>query len=197
VTTNKLIFDEETHLYTLSGERLPSVTQVLEELKLSDFSSVSDTRMEAALDFGKAVHLATQYDDKKTLDENTLDEKIRPYINAWRSFKKDYRVRIKKIEQRVMSKKYRYAGTFDRVAIVMDYLSVVEIKTSVVIPKSACLQLVAYKDAYNSENPGRTLSRRYAVLLKDDGTYKVEDYRDPSDINVFLAALAIYIYKRR
>jgi len=193
---SKIIFKEDTHEYFIDGEKLPSVTSILEAVGITDFSQVPDGLLLPAIEFGQAIHKATELDDLGNLDEDTLDDKLRPYLNAWRSFKKEYNVRVKYVERKVYSKKYRYCGRIDKVAYVGDWLSVIDIKSSSQLHKATAIQTAGYKQAYNEEAT-KQIIRRYAVLLKEDGTYKVEEYKDPSDINVFLSALTLYNYIRR
>lgn len=78
-----LTFDGETHTYTAGGRSVPSVTQVLKRVGLIDDRWVD----EHALSRGRAVHAVIQYDLEGDLDEASIADEIRPYVDAWRRFR--------------------------------------------------------------------------------------------------------------
>jgi len=109
-----LLFDEEHHIFTLetTGERLPSVTQVLAKEGLSpDYSRVDPWY---ALR-GKYAHKATQLHDNNTLDESTIDPEIMPYLEAYKQFRLEWGKEIIESETRLYHPIYRYAGILDRI----------------------------------------------------------------------------------
>ena len=52
----KIDFDEESHIYTLNGYRLPSVTQLMRPLTLIAYDGVSLGAMSEAADRGTRAH---------------------------------------------------------------------------------------------------------------------------------------------
>ncbi|TBR16981.1 hypothetical protein EPO66_03635 [bacterium] len=155
-----LTFDKDSHSYKLNGVVIPSVTQILQKVGISDFSMVPADRLESARKFGSAVHLACELFDKGTLDECALDSNLWPYLDAWVSFKKEYALEFISIEKPITSVIYRVAGTPDRIA--------------------------------KSDK-----RRRLAVLLNEEGTYKVTEYKDKNDWQIFIAALSVTNWKER
>ena len=107
-------FDPSTHVYTVNGRVVPSVTQVLREAGLVDPSIYPP----GAAERGTAVHLACQLHDENDLDESSLDPVIIPYLNAWKLFVSQNRFRATAIEQRICSLTHCYAGTLDRIGTV-------------------------------------------------------------------------------
>ena len=75
-------FEPEGHVYTWNGRRLPSITQILKAEGFIDTSHYD----EWSRDKGSMVHLACHYDLAGELDEDTLDDEIRPYLAAFRKF---------------------------------------------------------------------------------------------------------------
>lgn len=191
-------FDPKTHTYSKGGVEIPSVTKVLKGCGLIDFSKVPPERLDVALLFGTVVHKTCELYDKNNLDEKSLDPKLRPYLDGWIKFKKDTQAKTESIEEQVYSKLYRYAGTLDR-RMILDKHAVVEIKTSVDFHPANRFQLSAYQYAYNEHLESRVgrINDRIAVLLTDEGTYKLEQYRDPMDFNMFLSCLSIYNWKEQ
>src|SRR5450755_787122 len=97
-------FDAEAHEYRLAGLVLPSVTQII--APLTDYSGIPADVMEFARARGQAVHLACELDDKKDLDESTLDPQLLGYVTAWRAFARDFKPRWGTIEEPIYSEKY-------------------------------------------------------------------------------------------
>jgi len=105
-------FNEERHEYSKDGIIIPCVTDVLTSAGLYDmFGKVNRDVMEASKVRGKYVHSATEFYDLGTLDDSTVHEEIRPYLDAWVKFRKDTGFKPRLIEEIVFSKKYFYAGT--------------------------------------------------------------------------------------
>lgn len=186
----KLIFDEENHIYTLDGVRVPSVTQILSEL--SDFSKVNPILLEKAQLFGTATHRACHLADIGDLDMESLDPALLPYLKSWQKFKKDFGItRFLEIEKQVYSKQQRYAGCLDRLTY---NLALIEIKTSTSIPITTGLQLIGYQTAYREMTKIR-IKRRLCVQLLE-GTYKLQEYKDKTDKTAFLSCVNLYHWKR-
>ena len=187
----KLIFDEENHIYTLDGVRVPSVTQILQGAGLVSFNAVNPDILERAQKFGSASHLACALDDKNQLDMKSLDPALLPYLENWRQFKKDFGItEFAEIEKQVFSKRYQYAGCLDR----LWENTLIEIKTSTSIPITTGLQLIGYQTAYREMTKIR-IKRRLCVQLLE-GTYKLQEYKDKTDKTAFLSCVNLYHWKR-
>jgi hypothetical protein len=194
-------FDQEKHEYTLNGLRLPSVTQILESVGLSpDFSGVPAADLEFARQRGSAVHLATAYDDRGDLDEDSLDPRIAPYLEAWRQFRRDFHFEPTEIEFMFYSKKHGYAGTLDRFgpSDLAPY-TLIDLKTAAKVDLTATgPQTGAYSAGY-CEFTGQALLKqikRYAVQLQPDG-YKLIECKDRQDFDAFLHALSLVNWKNK
>lgn len=190
-------FVSETHTYTLDGQSIPSVTKVLKEAGLIDFSKVNPDILERALNFGTAVHLACELYDTNDLNETTLDNNLRPYLDGWIKFLKDTGFKIESTEERVVSKKFWYAGTLDRRG-TLSKRAVLDIKTGVDFGPATALQLAAYENGYNEDKPFKErIKERICVLLRNDGTYKMEVYKDKGDFSVFLSCLTLRNWRKK
>jgi len=181
-----LTFDEQAHRYFWDGKPVPGVTSVLSPLM--DFSLVDPELLEAASKFGTAVHKACELDDLGQLDEAELDDNLRPYLAAWRQFSADFQVQWTLIEKKVFHQTLRYAGTLDRFGMIKaprwarHEEAVVDIKSSTSLYPAVGPQLAAYARATPEAS---LLTKRLAVQLRDDGTYRHEFYTDPADFAVF------------
>ncbi len=182
--TTGLTFDEATHTYRYNGIVVPGVTTILSPL--TDFSRVPPHVLRAAADFGTAVHLACELDDLGTLDVESLDPALAPYLAAWRKFSSEHEVEWTLIEQPVYHKALGYAGTLDRLGRVKGLATVLDIKSSAQLYPSVGPQLAAYQQA--AEHP---TVQRMAVQLKSDGTYTAKTYTDPTDWPVFASLLTL------
>ena len=183
----KLEFDEAKHEYRLEGALLPSVTQVLKPLQ--DFSTIPEDILERSANFGTAVHLATTLWDQNDLDMDSLDPAIVPYLEAWKRFCDETKITFEAIESQVVSEKYRYAGTLDRIGFLNEKATVIDIKTGVVNPTIG-VQLAGYLVAWNETHVLKVTKRASVALLKD-GRYKVDWWEDKADWACFLALLQI------
>ena len=193
-------FNAEKHEYSKAGVIIPCVTDVLTAGGLNDiFGKIDRDILEAGRVRGKYVHLATELYDKGTLDDSTVHEEIRPYLDAWIKFRKDTGFKPRIIEEIVYSKKYGYAGTVDRIGPLYKIETVVDIKSGELMP-SAAPQTSAYQCGYNEgKSPKDKAKNRLIVQLRNNGTYKLpkKEFYSKDDFAVFLACLTLRNWKAR
>ena len=105
-------FEKEGHIYTApDGSHPPSITEILKAENFIDTSFYN----EWARDKGSMVHLACRYDLAGELDEDTLDDEIRPYLSAFRKFMSDSGFKVERSEVPGINTVYGFAGTPDLV----------------------------------------------------------------------------------
>lgn len=179
-----LTFDDATHTYRTDGRVIPSVTEILRAEGFIDTAWFTDYGRER----GKLAHLAIHLHDAGELDEDSLDPVLRPYLDAWKRFVEATGCIILESEQACVDSLKRYAGTPDKIVLLDGKPTLLDIKTGAVSPWVR-LQLCAYCEA-------KTIYRRAAVQLTDDGTYKLHHYTDRQDFGVWQAVLAVYWWKR-
>lgn len=177
--------------------KLPRVTEILKVAGLLDFSHVPDQVMIPAQDFGTAFHLARHFWDMETLDEESLSEPLIPYLEGYKSFKKTFGFTVKpdESERQLVSVKYGFKGTPDLWPIIQGKRTLIDTKTSTSMYPATEIQTAAY-DILLEEN-GIKVKRRWGLQLKEDGTYKIEPYKEVSDRATFLNCLGVYNYKKR
>jgi hypothetical protein len=98
---------------------VPSVTTILSSVGLPDLSMVPAELLEWKAGLGTAVHKATELEDKGVIDQYELDLATVPYLEAYRRFKEESGFVPTAIEGRVYHPKFHYAGTFDRIGILI------------------------------------------------------------------------------
>jgi hypothetical protein len=188
-------FDAESHTYSLNGEVLPSVTQILKAAGVTtSYDNVKDK--EYYLTLGTYVHKATELYDMNDLDPKSLTEDIEKYLDGWRKFVKDSEFKALMIEEQLAHPLYRYAGTLDRHGECFGELTTLDIKTGDSQPEHA-IQLAAYEElrchAYEAEP-----AVRLVVQLKDDGSYRLYESESShvEDLSMFLSCLQVYNWKK-
>jgi hypothetical protein len=173
--------------YTKDGKKYRRVTSLLKEYGL-----VPNYPEGNYADFGTHVHQACEYYDKGTLDMDTLDPALKPYLEQYRLFKTSLLMTdetIFMIEQTLFSDKYGFAGTIDRVIRT----SIYDIKTGAPADWHG-VQLAMYKILAKENNI--KVYHCYAVYLTDHD-YKVQAYNKQIYHTVAMSILNIKNYKER
>lgn len=183
-----LTFDPEKHEYRLDGVKLIGVTTVLREAKLYDFYGLSGYYAER----GTAIHTVTELDDKGALNEaaNDIVNPVIPYLDAWRKFKDETGVEVLQTEEAVFHPIYRYAGTLDRRVLWRGREGIIDLKSGLKAPWHT-LQTAAYAKTFN-----RPLLR-FSLYLRQNGTYELDEHKDPDDWEIFKAALLLVNWKKK
>lgn len=174
-------FDPVAHRYTLDGRALPSVTQILREL--DDFSHVPARVLEKARDRGNRVHAACNLDVLGTLDENTVDDEVAPYLAQFRKFLRESRFAPTLTECRVYDETLWYAGTLDLFGDLPGCIDVqIDIKSGA-IPRSVGPQTAAYANGLYVR-AGIMTRKRFALKL-EAGKYSLIQLDRSDDFGTF------------
>lgn len=194
-----LKFDAAQHIYRWGDTVVPSVTQIMEDVGVIDYSHIPDGIRGMALERGSLVHEITAMDDEDQLEESSVDEALMPYLLAWRKFRADSQLVMSMVEHRAYNPTFRYAGTLDRSGTIAinganqaDVL--VDLKTNDA-PEWTRFQTAAYAAFF--ESPRRF--RRLAVELHKDATYRVQEFSGSDwqkDFGIFCSFLTTYRMKR-
>lgn len=194
-------FDEAAHRYRLDGQPVPSVTQVLGVL--DQFAGVPLDVLEAAREFGTAVHKAVELDVLGVLDEDSLDPALVPCFAGWLAFRADTGAKPLRSEFRVASRSRRYAGTSDLLVEMpgrsswrarSSTVTLVDIKSGAVPKLTAGPQTAAYAEAIY-EATGVRLRRACLQLLPND--YRFVACDDDRDWSIFLSCLNIHHWRNK
>lgn len=111
-TDDNLEFDEIDHIFKVNGNVIPSVTHIIRANGMMPgfYKNINPWYLER----GKYIHLATEFFDKGTLDEDSVDEAILPHVEAYKTFKGDFEGVITSVERKLYHPQLLYAGIIDR-----------------------------------------------------------------------------------
>lgn len=196
VNDPRLRFDAEAHAYWLDERRLPSVTQILGDVGVADFSSPHFT--EDVKERGSAIHRMIALDVEEALDEDAVPEALAPYLAGWRSFLSESGAEIEFWERPVCDPELGFAGTLDGVVVLpqtgIKRRTVIDVKRA--LYPSAGPQVSAYVRCARALYTQPTVFNRAALVLPGDGGYRLVPLVEPNDDHVFLAALRLYHWRR-
>lgn len=186
----RIEFDAANHLYTVDGRRMPSVTQILKAFDRG-FDFVSADVLRAKADIGTAVHKACELDDLGTLDERSLDESVRPYLEQYRLFRDHCRVTVLAIEHVVYSRLHGFIGANDRLLRTPKFrCAVVDVKTGIKRGWHQ-LQTAGYAVAAEAPEEADAVDGRFCLYLSPD-QYRLDPHTDVRDRAVFLNFVQAY-----
>jgi len=194
-----LTFKSDTHEYFLDGVKIPGFSEIAKVMGIFDFSNVPEYILETARNFGDAAHYAMRLWDLKDLDESTLHEDLKPCLEAYKQALKDNHIEIIKeyIEQPICSLIYRYGITPDRICLVKDELSILELKFVSVLQSGVALQTAAQKLAAN-EFYKTKVKRRFVLQITREGEAKpLKEYKEKGDENAWLCFLGSYNWLKK
>lgn len=197
-----LTFDAPTHAYTLNGQPVRSVTQILRKVGLVDFRSVPPSILDSARTRGTIVHRAAHFYNEHDLDvaefEATFPE-YAGYLRSWIRLVDTGRLQPVACEQLVANVTPRYAGTFDWLGTLDHEAALLDFATGDPADASKHLQTAAYvlaarawaemsgEDVLRAFHAGTPYVKRYAVRLHPNGELPtLTPYTDPSDFSKWL-----------
>lgn len=165
-----ILFDAEAHTYTReTGERLPSVTQVLRWLFPEKYEGVPEGTLKTAADWGNRMHSWIEaYCQDGTRKRQTpimrvTTEQVGVLVDG-------YQIRIEKCEKIIDGGEY--AGTYDMYGTVGEKSALIDIKcTADFDEKYLAWQLGMYKAAM--EKNGMKVERCYCMHCPKGGQAKL------------------------
>ena len=200
-------YDPATHTSRLpDGRNVPHVTTVLKAVGLSqDFIALSDMTPRIA-EFvrmgglrGTAVHADCHAYDDNDLDWDRVDERVRPFVEAWAQFREDKGLVPLVRERHVYHRHLVYTGIKDGLFSTARLRRVlVDLKCGDPEAAAAHLQTAAYEDAWHDMHPDQPIDERWAVQLIPGRRvpYRVSNYSIGEDrwldAGKFQAALTVY-----
>ncbi len=193
--TAEFTFDAETHVYRLQGQKLLSVTEVIQEngwVNPQWFTELSRRR-------GQYVHMLTQFFDEK--DYNPAEAKrlkgfidsdpnagLDGYVESWRKVRERLDFNLLMIERSGYHPTLMYAGTPDRVVDFGKQEGIIDIKTGGYEVWHG-FQSAAYDMMLGKAPSG--IRKRISVHLYEDGMLgsivEHHDFYDGAQFNCMLA----------
>lgn len=151
---------------------------------------------------GTAVHEATALDDAGDLDEASVHEAVRPYLESWRKFRQECGLSCLAIElpvrhvpfdfetkgiDRIMGREM-IAGSFRPI--------IIDLKTCAAPSAWHPIQTAAYHMAYTWQAKEPGIVERGMVYLQADGSAgKLVMHKDRRDLEVWKAVLTVAKFK--
>lgn len=180
---------------------------------IEDAKKAHTKRMNKAADIGTLTHNWIDKFIKAGLAKEKLpayptNPQMKRCIKAFISWTQEHNVKFKASEQKVYSKKHKFAGTFDAIAIVDGKKCIIDFKTSNALYDEMFLQATAYLIAKEEEDKksiaGGVILLRLSKTEKDNKGKDIEPFEArqvPRSAltnglsEVFLACLEIYKWK--
>ena len=199
-----LAFDPTDHTYRYRAGLeateviLPSVTQVMKDTGLAqDFDAIPNIDLDWYGDRGTKIHKACHLYDEKNLDESTVADEIKGYLDAYKAARELLLYNVIRSELIMAEPVLMVAGTLDKLVNGLGRLpyAIIDIKSGQ--PHSSHgIQLSGYKKLLQGFG---TRIGLYGLYLRENGTFKLEDYtkEDKYNSQIFKAALTVYHAKRR
>ncbi len=198
----------DTSKYLVRGERVPSVTEVIQAAGGVDFSDIAPGVLENAANRGKWVHYGCELIDagkraaailRAKVGTDCFNEELAPRLVAYERFLGETGWVNHHSELLVRHLDQRYCGTLDRVGnLPGGDFGVLDIKLPAMSQPAWGLQLSAYLEAFNTGGD-RTLTKRYSLQLHKNGRYELSEPKDShiQDFIVFLAMNRVAHWKIR
>jgi len=190
-----LEFIPETHTYLWEGQKVPSVTQVIEDACPFPWH---DANVERAAEFGRVLHKTTQLHDLGELD--TYDPALGPWMKAWKRYLMDLENRrhgllVVDIKSGAFSKSW-----YPQMAAYENLYREAEKSCEPIIEKRYYSKIYGYAGTVDRiyQPKMKRGTEREAVQLLKTGDYKI--YASPNtwqaDFNVFVSMLNVYNWKK-
>jgi len=123
---SRLSFEEEGHLYSVGGVGiLPSITQILKAEGIQVYNGTDSFAMTR----GTWIHRTIAWSEEGVLDESSIGDGIKPYLESFLSWKKATGFQSFLVEEPLWHPLYLYAGTPDLIGKIGGNPVVVELKT--------------------------------------------------------------------
>ncbi len=168
--------------YDENGKWVPSATQVLNLVGLSDYSRVKPEVLEAKRAIGHEAHaLCAEFDINDFVDPSWASDAAAPYLKAYLKFREERRfVPDKtKVEKPMIAVIHGMpvGVTPDAPGTLDGYAAILERKCVEASQSSWAVQTALQEMAiYGTNFCGR--AQRFALQLKKNGTYKIDPHHD-------------------
>jgi len=159
------------------------------------FDGIAPDVLAAASIRGTRAHGWTEwFDEDEHPDSMPSMDGIEGYCEAYVEFLSDSGFVCKSKEQVVVSKRYRYAGTYDRFGMLDGRPTVLDIKCVAAMSSATGMQTAGYALALSPIASHQEFDR-VAIRLRPDGKYRLHRYTDPQDYHNWLACVRITHWK--
>ena len=171
--TPELGFIESTHTYTLYGQKIPSVTQLMAPLNAAVYGGINTEVLNKAADRGTEVHQAAENYANFGIED--ISPERRGYFDGFREWFDEVKPVVVSTEFKTYHKYLIYAGTIDLLAYIHNKLYVIDYKTTYSVEKMLTrVQLEAYKQALISQ--GIPVEGKAVLHLQKTGKARLLEY---------------------
>lgn len=171
--TPELGFIDATHTYTLYGQKIPSVTQLMAPLSAAVYGGINTEVLNKAADRGTEVHQAAE--NYANFGVEDISPELRGYFDGFREWFDGVGPEVVSTEFKTYHKYLIYGGTVDLLAYIKGHLYVIDYKTTSSVEKMLTrVQLEAYKQALISH--GIPVERKAILHLSKTGRAKLIEY---------------------
>jgi hypothetical protein len=192
-------FDTENHIYRVDERLVPSVTQILGAVGiLPDFSRIDRAVLERKRKIGVALHACLHFLQEGDLDLSTVDDEVRPRLEAYELFVSDTGFKPLDCELRMWPtvNGMRYGGCADVIGELRNEPALVDFKTTSGTPSAAWgCQTAAYSHGLKAPLRPPFHYRRFSLQLFETGRYSLHEWSDKGDFQTFTLALALCYWK--
>lgn len=196
MTEPQLLFEEESHVYTLRREGcadiiLPSVSEIIEPLHSKSYAGIPQSILDTAADRGSRLHLAVQFWNQYHF--RNVDEDCAGFFDAYLKFREEHADwQLVGSEQRTYHRSLLYGMTVDELYHHGNETILVDLKTPVkALIKTWAVQIGGYKAGL--ESAGKKIGRSFILQLFNDGHYILHEVKP--DFSTFLACYTIFNFK--
>lgn len=178
------LFEPAEHRYTVHGKRLPSVTEIVGDVVRTPVYAT-----EWHMDRGAKIHRAIALYLKGTLDEASIDVRIRGRVEAAKKAIRELGIVPKFLETPQFHPTLQYAGTpdvFTTSHILVDWKSSHSPATEI--------QLGGYALLLDSHH--EHTKKCVEIVLNEDGRYTLTAYKPDRCSRLFIATLTIYQWQQ-
>jgi hypothetical protein len=195
-------FDPDTHTGRMGDDVWPSVTQLLQEFGIIDYSRVPFETLERKRLIGIRVDRASSMLDNCSLDEDHFNANFPeciPYLEGYRKFRVIEKFEPSEKEARYFSRKWRFHGAPDEYGVRLGNYggepALIDYKCTWKMYESCGPQLAGYAMLIYEALKVR-VKLRFGLLLKPTGHYDLYPFKDPNDFQDFKACLWLHWAKR-
>lgn len=188
----ELSFNPDTHIYTIDGAVVPSVTQLLKPL--IDYSGIPADVLERAQAFGIAVHTMVELVLAGTLDYGSLDDGLLNPLAAFDQWRRDYpafaeRLPTAIVERPMWHKRLGFAGKPD---LILDGFAIVDVKTRLPNLVADAIQDSGYEMLHLENGGTKAKYGHYVLHLPASGPYKFQKLENREAPKRFRHLLDLY-----
>jgi hypothetical protein len=192
-------YEDDTHTYrNQQGTIRPSVTQILRDAGVFDYSHIDPEILKRKRRIGSNIHRWTvEYDKNGSVDEKSLAEEELGYFEGWLRFRREWTMVLEAIAQPILKSimGVELGGRPDRTGYIGEARYVVDIKTCTARHPGWALQLALYEMLLTGIPRCGRLGRM-VVQLFPDGKYETFCMETPSDAGAAISALMLAAWKQ-